>query len=224
MTEKSKKKVTLTSPKGVFLWPHLMKPHPDYGKYAVTLRLPADEAQKFIEKLQPAFDEATKVAEAAYKKLKPAVRKKKAFVMNDFYEEVYDEDDNPTGEILFKFNKKAGGKRKDDTVWKAAPPVIFDAAKKPLKKNVEIWSGTIGKVAFYTDPYYSATIDGGMSLRISGVQIIELVQGGQSSAESLGFEEEDGFSVNDIDDDASDLNETSSDDTEDDDEEDEEDF
>jgi len=63
-----------------------------------------------------------------------------------------------------------------------------------MTKAPSIWGGTVGKVAFEVMPYFNnAQCEGGLSLRLDAVQIIELVSGGGKSASAYGFGEEEGY-------------------------------
>ena len=58
--------------------------------------------------------------------------------------------------------------------------------------GVELWSGSRIKVNTTLAPY-SAGIGEGMAMRLNAVQVIDLVQGSNGSAEGYGFGEEDGY-------------------------------
>lgn len=221
MTER-KKRVTLTTPRGVFLFPKLTAP--DFGnqkfpkpngEYSVQMILKADEAstKAFLKKLQPYYDEAMEEAAEAFKALKVDVRKKLGKVTeNDLFTTIYDQEtEEPTGEIKFKFAMTASGVRKDKTKW-SAKPGIFDAKGKPMVKAPDIWSGTVGIVSFQPSAYFiPGTGAAGLKLGLAAAQIIDLVSNGSRSASSYGFGEEDGYEYdeadaadNDDDDDAGD--------------------
>ena len=72
-------------------------------------------------------------------------------------------------------------------------PLIFDAKKNPIEpSSCQIWGGTKMKVAFQMGKYYTGLIGAGVSLRLKAVQILELVEGKQTSM----FKEEDGYTNN----------------------------
>lgn len=81
----------------------------------------------------------------------------------------------PTGRILFKFKSKFR-------------PAVFDAKKNAVPEDVTIGGGTQLRIDATLFPYEEGK--GGVSLRLGPVQVIELVEGGDSAAN---FDEVDGF-------------------------------
>lgn len=224
MAEARKKLPKITSPRLTFKFPKLHAvdygskdyPKPD-GEYSVKGIAKAGEpaTDKFLLTLQPLYDAAIAQAEEEFKKLKVETRKKLGSVKpNDLFTTLYDQEtEQPTGEIEFKFAMKASGiSRKEEEMaakegrkpkrWNRKPD-IFDARGVPMRKTPEIWGGTIGKVSFEASPYFiPGTGAAGLKLSLSGVQIIDLVQGGQRTASSHGFGEEDGYSYEEPEDEA----------------------
>lgn len=215
MAEKKKKAPTLNSPRGVFKFPKVTKPDfgtKDYpkpdGEYNIRLILQHDApaTKSFIAKLEPMHAAAVEEGKAAAAALKVESRKKlektngKDLVsVNDLYTVLYDQEtEEPTGEIEFKFKMKAGGERKDGTKW-SQKPGVFDAHLKKLPKGVDVWGGSEGKISFYPDPYFiPGTGAVGLGLKLSAVQVLELVSAGERSGASYGFSEEDGFDADSI--------------------------
>ncbi len=204
MAEK-KKRISMTTPKGVFVFPKLTKP--DYGnaeypkpdgEYSVNLSMQADDkaTQAFLKALQQHYDEAIAEAEKEFKGLKVETRKKLGEVKtNPLYTTVYDQEtEEPTGEIRFKFTMKASGTRRaDESKW-SAKPAIFDAKGRPMVKVPDIWSGTEGKVSFSPSAYFiPGTGAAGLKLNLNAAQIIDLVANGTRSATSYGFGAEEGY-------------------------------
>lgn len=211
--QKQKRKTLpqMTTPRVAFKYPRLNTP--DYGndefpkpdgEYSVRFVAQADDPAivKFIAKLTPLFDAAVANAEEEFKKLKVDQRKKLGKVqVNDLFKTIYDEEtEEPTGEIEFKFAMKASGKDKKGKAW-SRKPAIFDAKGNPMTKAPDIWGGTVGIISFKPSDYFiPGTGAAGLSLKLDGVQIIDLVQGGQKSAKSLGFEaQEDGYEYDESD-------------------------
>lgn len=196
-----------TSPKGTFRYPALTKP--DFGneqfpkpngEYKVQLILAPKEAAAFIKELQPIYDKAIADGQEAFAGLKVEQRKKlKELSINPMFDEEYDKDtEEPTGNKIFKFGMVASGKdKKSGDTWKRKP-VIFDSEGQPIKQAPDIWGGTVGKVGYEPSPYFiPGTGAAGLKLRLSAVQIIELVSGGSASASSFGFGKEEGGYVAD---------------------------
>lgn len=217
MAKDSKKPFSSISPRGPFVYPKITEPDygsKDYpkpeGEYSVRLRLTTDEAEKFVNRkvdfngtktsLQELYDEALRDAERQFGELKVESRKKlKEIKPNDLYTVCYDkETEEPTGEVEFKFKRTASGVVKNGpragTKWTAKPD-LFDAKGRKIGKGANIWGGSEGKIAFHATPYFVAgTAACGLTLRLQGVQVIELVSNGSRSADSYGFGEEAGYS------------------------------
>jgi hypothetical protein len=81
---------------------------------------------------------------------------------------------------------------KEGQKW-TAKPHIFDAKGTRLVNPPSIWGGTTGRLSFEMRPYFiPGTGAAGLSLRLIGAQIIDLVSGGARSAKDLGFGEVEG--------------------------------
>lgn len=202
--------------KGIYKWPKLNEP--DYGtkeypkpdgEYSVKLvgELSDPEVQAFLAKWQPMHDEAIKRAEAEFKALPVATRKKlEKVTVNPLYTEQYDEEtEEPTGKIEIKFAMTASGTYKSGPKqgkkWRRKP-AIFDAKGNLMNPAPSIWGGTVGRVAFEVglnkegQPGYfiPATGAAGLTLRLQAARVIQLVSEGARDAASYGFgEEEEGY-------------------------------
>jgi hypothetical protein len=222
---KKPKFVKMTTPRMTLKFPKLSAPDygsKDYpkpdGEYSTKATLKADspEAKAFIKALTPHYDAAVAKAEEEFKALKVETRKKLGKVnMNDMFTTLYDQEtEEPTGEIEFKFAMKASGELKKGPKagkrWERSPD-IFDAKGLPMRKVPDIWGGTVARISFEIQPYFiPGTGAGGLKLALAGVQVIDLVSGGQRDAGSHGFGEEDGYTHEDSSDDT-DNSETQSD-------------
>jgi len=195
--KKYEKRERFTSPEGVFKFPNLTRPSTKFkpeGVYDVTIRLPGKEAKAFEQKHAKALADAIKEGEAAFAALPLKSRAKIKFApAEQLGTPVYDEaTEKPTGEVEFKFKRTASGvSKKDGKEWTATVP-NFDAKGKPIQ-GVDIWGGTVGRVAYELAPYFvPGTGAAGLSLRLIASQITTLVTKGQASADSYGFGEVDG--------------------------------
>ena len=188
----------LTTPRGVFIFPHLSVPDTKFvkpdGEYHTKFALDADleSTGTFIELLATMLDEFIN----AYRKDKsnkmtPAKYKKTSLA--DLFEEDVDEEGEETGRLLFKFKLKA----KVETAKKSwfQKPRLFDSSASLIKGEVNIWTGSEGKVNVEVFPYFmQSSKTFGLSLRIKGAQILKLVSGQGVSAEDMGFgTEDDGY-------------------------------
>ena len=181
----------VTTPLGSALWPYLNNPDTKFdedGVYKVTLRLNQDdeESSELISLLQ---GEADKWYKSMVKEKKNPKLKKADLPWN----EVIDEDGNPTGEMDIRFKLKAKIRTKDDRVIENRV-ALFDAEGTPFKAEDIIGSGS--KVKVCADAWgYIAPIGCGVTLRIVAVQIIDLKTYEGKSAQDFGFDKTDGFTA-----------------------------
>ncbi|PCJ00614.1 MAG: DUF2815 domain-containing protein [Alphaproteobacteria bacterium] len=195
---KNKYQKPLTTPKGIFSWPKLNRPDDKFNKenpvYSVNLILSGDGTAQLKAKLQPLFDAALEEAQEKFSAQPVPKQKKKPLTINDYFEDEYDDEGELTGNTIFKFkmNSTFTDQKTGDLVKRK--PSLFDAKAKPFNPSVDIWSGTEGKVSFTTSGYFMpATGASGLSMRLKGAQIIDLVTKGTGSADSCGFGEEEGY-------------------------------
>lgn len=208
MATKKAKRPQFITPKGAFMWPAITKP--DYGNeqfpkpngvYKVQLVMSREAAQPLLDKLDPLYKEAIADGEDKFSKLKVEARKKlKELKVNDLFSEEYDKTtEEPTGNIIFKFETSASGVNDKGEKWSRKLPV-FDAKGKPLTNPPAIYGGTVGKISFEVGSYFiPGTGSAGLKLYLSAVQVIELVSAGQRSASGFGFGQEEGYEGDDSD-------------------------
>jgi hypothetical protein len=221
---KRPKMIVATSPRGTFVYPKLNEP--DYGskeypvvngQYAVRLRVQKDDpkVKAFIAKMEAALETVKETAAARVKELPVKTRKQleaangpSMLKINPLFSVIYDEEtEEETGEIEFKFQmpakvitKPRDGKPSKTLTFK---PIIADARGLPIPANKlpPIWGGTEGIVSFeFAEDGYFIEGSGlvGVKMRMLGVQILVLKSGGERSASSLGFTQQDGFSSDDL--------------------------
>ena len=170
-------------------WAKVLEPDTKWnplGDYTINLQMSQEEAAPLCEKLEQLVQEEFKKAV----KEKPPL--KNTLTTQDVSSVVYDRDTgDDTGKVEFKFKLKAKVQRKDGGYYEQQPAVL-DAKKQPLPKDMLIGNGSKVKVAFEPITYImQSTKKVGVSLRLKAVQVIDLVEYG-NSATSL-FDEEDGF-------------------------------
>lgn len=201
---KKPKRISYTTPKGVFKFPSLSKPDfgnesfpkPD-GEFKVAVVVPLELAQPLIDKLMPEWNIAIALGHEAFGALALPVRKKLGALKEQmFYETEYDPDtEEETGNVIFKFKTKykITDKKTGDTRFNTIG--LFDASSppKPLAPGVAIYGGTVGKISFQVADYFVAGQGmAGLSLRLGAAQVIDLVGPGNRSASSFGFGGEEG--------------------------------
>ena len=174
---------------GTALWAKVFEPDTKFnplGDFSINLQMPLADAAVMSEQLesivQAKFNEA----------IKQDPRLKNSLTTQDVCQPVYDRDTgDDTGNVEFKFKLKAKVQKRDGTYYEQQPAVL-DSKKVPISKDTLIGNGSKVKVAFEPIPYVmSSTKKVGVSLRMKAVQVIDLVEYG-NSATSV-FDEEDGF-------------------------------
>jgi len=173
--------------KGNALWCKVFEPDTKFdtnGIYSVTVLIPEAEAAEVCEYLDTLVDDKFAEEIKAKPKLKNGLSTKTP------YEPEYDQNGDATGNIEFKLKLKAKVVTRTGDTYEQKP-IVVDAKRKPLDKDTAIGNGSVIKVAYEPIPYMMAsTKTVGVSLRMKGVQVIDLVEyGGGSSM----FDDEDGF-------------------------------
>lgn len=187
----SSKRETLLSPRGVALYPHLSEPDfkfKEEGEFSTKLRVSNEDpdAQALVKRIEAEHKKAQDTA-----KEDPRNAKRKKIKESEFRPYEIDED---AGEIIFNFKMNHRIKRRKDGKEIELWPALFDAAGKPLPRGIRIGSGSILRVAFTFNHYYTPLVGAGVGMRLEAVQVIKLVEQAERSASSYGFDtEEDGF-------------------------------
>ena len=166
---------------GEFYFAHLLSPEVFQGKSTNKFSVSVKLAEKDKKKLLAAIDaEWTKFIESEEGK-----KHKYKYEYSNGMKEY-------KGDDYFKFKmthvietKKGQWERKVS---------IFDAKGKCITDTItSIGNGTKGKIAYELAPFYMNDKNYGVSLRLAGVQILDLVEDGEVSADSLGFGQEEGY-------------------------------
>lgn len=207
--------VKMNTPLGTAKWPKLHEPDygtKDYpkpeGEYSVKLVFNETDPKfvAFQEKLRPYMDAVETMADAEFANLKKPQRDKLGSPSrNDIFTPIYDENDEPTGEVEMKLTMKASGVVKkgprEGKKW-SRKPQLFDALGRPIKKPVEVWGGSelIVSFSFREDGYFiPATGAYGIKCQLDAAQIVTLRQGGERSAADYGFSaQEGGFDASEL--------------------------
>lgn len=173
--------------KGKALWAKVFEPDTKFdpnGIYSVNVLIPEAEAAEICEYLDGVVEQRYAEEVKAKPKLKNGLSTKPP------YEPEYDQNGDPTGNIEFKLKLKAKVQARDGSTYEQKP-IVVDAKRTPMDADTAIGNGSVIKAAFEPIPYMMAsTKQVGVSLRLKGVQVIDLVEyGGGSSL----FDEEDGY-------------------------------
>ena len=174
---------------GTALWAKVFEPDTKFnplGDFSINLQMPVADAAVMSEKLESMVQAEFKEA------IEKDPRLKNTLSTQEVCQPVYDRDTgDDTGNVEFKFKLKAKVQKRDGTYYEQQPAVL-DSKKVPMSKDTLIGNGSKVKVAFEPIPYVmSSTKKVGVSLRMKAVQVIDLVEYG-NSATSV-FDEEDGF-------------------------------
>lgn len=174
----------LTTPKGRAIYPHLTTPDTKFkeqGQYHVKLSIPSDQAADIVkaidEKMAESLQAAKENKENKGKKVKPA-------------DPPYSVDEE-TGETIVSLKMNASFIGKDKQKVTMTLP-IFDAKGKPTKVK-RIGGGSVLRVSFVPEAFYTPLVGAGVTLRMKAVQLLELKEY-SADAKTYGFGEEDGFS------------------------------
>ena len=174
---------------GTAMWAKVTEPdtkfNPD-GDYSINIQMPEAESAQMCEKLESIVQ--AKFAEA----VENDPRLKNTLTTQPVCQPVYDrETGDDTGNVEFKFKLKAKVRKRDGTYYEQEP-AVFDAKVQPMDKSVLIGNGSKVKVAFEPIAYVMpSTKKAGVSLRLKAVQVIDLIEYGNSA--SSVFDEEDGY-------------------------------
>jgi len=189
----SNKREQFMTPKAEAVWAFLDAPSDTYnpdGVYTVCLAFDPDDGdfKKLIKALKDKRDEDfekwSRDNPKQAKGAKPAPISKKET----------DADGEPTGRRLLTFKMTAKGKSRRTGKEYTMSPDIFDAKGGKLDPVPAIGGGSVLKVAFETfGTYVASSRLFYLSLQLRAVQVLELVEAGNRSAEYYGFEEEEGY-------------------------------
>lgn len=160
---------------------------------ATTLR------DEFVEATRTRLIEASNEAKAAKNgaKAKALSDKAKTLKIADIGKADVDDEGEETGKVILRAKMKQLSKRKDGSVVKREP-TMFDARGKKLVNRPQVGGGSTLKVAITMMPYHmESTNEVGVTFYLNAVQILDLVSGGERTAEAYGFGEEDGYESQD---------------------------
>jgi hypothetical protein len=201
-TDMAERKVytSLTTPVGIARYPHLNEADEYKGaknfKTDLILDPEEDGVQDLLDTITEKAEEmlAKTLVEWKEKGGKHAANAKKLELHVPFGPE-YDDEGDETGRIVLKAKKKAEYEVKGKLRTSTLP--IFDAAKTKLTDCDPIWGGSRIRLSVELFPFASAANDlAGISLRMKGVQLIELKTGTPATADDMGFGEvEDGYTA-----------------------------
>lgn len=150
------------------------------GVFHVDLLVEPSLAQPMIDIMEDILDDFY----ANNKDISTALAKGRTVNRAPVFEQMSD------GTYRFRFKQKAKITAKDGAVYDKHV-AVFDSKLQPLTK--EIGNGSTIKVSYTCSPYYTpSTRTAGVSLRLIGVQVLDLVEFGDVDC---GFTVEEGFTA-----------------------------
>lgn len=204
-SDKKRVYINFVTPAGVAIFPRVNKPDTKFkaeGVYSTRMAFKPEAIEDFIAKYTETLDEFEVTTRAALTEVAEGKDKKKAkaakdnlvsLSRNEIGKPEVGDDGEETGRIVINFKLNASyTNEKGET--KTFQPKLFDS--KGNKTTVDVWGGSVLKIAGTVNPYYSAKDNEiGVSFRLSGVKIIKLVTKGGQTADSMGLggEEEGGW-------------------------------
>ena len=173
---------------GTALWAKVMEPDTKFvpeGQYTIKVVMPVTEAAELCEQLDSYATQ--KLAEV----VKEQPKLKAVLSTTPAYTTEYDEDGNDTGNVTFNCKLKAVQVLRDGTK-RVQKPFVCDSKVKPINPDTLIGNGSKVIVKVQPNPYMMpATKTVGVSLKMLGVQVIDLVEYGMPTTNL--FDEEDGY-------------------------------
>lgn len=190
------KQPTLVSPVAVAAWPRLNEPDVKFkpeGEFRVQIVLNPErspEHAKFLSDLEARYEEAYKEECAEQKKAKL-----KRVPLSIKPETDKEGNETGTGNVLVKFGMKHIIKTKTGETFANRPTLADSQGRNVSPAKCRVGGGSMIRVAFQPNPFYTAGLGFGMSLRMVGVQIIKLVEpnGGGAKFDAYEGGDDDGF-------------------------------
>ena len=179
MANKLKKGTTAV---GEIIFAHVLKPEEYQGKstnkFTLMLKLAEKDKKKLLAEIDAEWQKFVESEEGRHHNYKYEYGNGLKAYKDDEY---------------FKFKMTHIIHCSNGRDWERHVP-IFDAHCNEISGEITgIGNGSKGKVAYELAPFYITDKNYGVALRMTGVQILDLVEEGSASASSLGFGQEDGF-------------------------------
>jgi len=202
MSNKRTKPTQIVTPFGRASWCALARPSDKFkadGEYSARVLLaPGPDTDVLIQQLDELYESAYQENLAEVQKDKPRIQEIKRA------DKPYKQQEDPdTGEKLpgFAVQARMGAIVRGKSPGKDAKgnvllgeklydrrPQVVDSKNRPVRQ--EIGAGSVIRLAIDANPFFTAALGSGISLRLIGVQVKELVQIGMREA---GFDEVEGF-------------------------------
>jgi len=197
MASKRPKPTQIVTPFGRAAWCSLSRPSDKFkadGEYSARVLLDdSPETQALIEQLDALYEKAYQDNLAEVRRDKPKVE-----VIKRADKPYKRQEDPDTGAELpgYSINarmgaivrgKKGPGGEPGPKLYDRRPQVV-DAKNQPVRQ--EVGAGSVIRLSVDANPFFTAALGSGLSLRLIGVQVKELVPVGMRDA---GFDDVEGF-------------------------------
>lgn len=200
-TYKGQQKIRVVTCPGVAKHTNIKKPDTKFnpeGNFKTSLILSSADAQPLVDRINEVAQENLDAVKAELVKQGKAAQAKKAVLCANLpHSPETDEEGNETGNVVFTFKAPAAFKFKDGT---SKPNKISVVDAKGKASAADVWGGSVISVQAELRPFPKPgrpvpMMGCGVSLRLEGVQIIELRTGGGSDRTLFGQQE--GYSSED---------------------------
>lgn len=183
-----------TSPVGIAIFPKLFEPDYEYtpdGTYSVKLKLDEKTAKPLVKDIEGIIAKRFAAAESECKNAREKAALKEAQTKS--YKVEVDENNDPTGYVLFNFKMKASGiSKKTGKRW-TRKPSVFDGQGKPIvSPDYKVWSGSEIRVAYELRSFNTQALGVGCSCNLIACQILKLNTGQSRDAGDYGFDADEG--------------------------------
>lgn len=178
-------------PLGIASYPRLATPDTKFdaaGTYSIKVIFSGAQSEK-VQKILDKYHEKAKALAIEEVGVKKAGRAKDN---GPGYTEELDDNDDETGNIIVNFKMKASVVSKKNGETYNFKPGVFDKYGSPINvQEVRVGSGSSVVVGAEVSEFFSAGLGYGVSLRLGAVQVLEVVESGNTSAAAWGFETEE---------------------------------
>lgn len=161
------------TPAGELQYPHITRPDTRYvttGVYQTKIAIDLEDAQDLIAL-------AEKVANDEFAKIDTA--KSANYTIKPVYDLEFDEAGEPTGRALFKCKLNAVVTPREGEPFNQTVSIV-DEDEQPL--DAAVWGGTTAQIKGQLFPWVNAAQKQvGVTFRMRGVKVLDLVTGGESA-------------------------------------------
>lgn len=158
------------------------------GLFSTKLVLSEEDAKVDIDRIQEVFQKKyDEIEKEINEKTKGSMPRKTPKVADMPYADSFDEEGNKLG-VKFNFSQKHKVPNKKTGKVMKFTPKIYNA--KGQEVSPAVYNGSTIRVAYTIYPWYTAALGVGISLRLKGTKVYELVTGSSEGVSAFQNEEE----------------------------------